>query len=153
MGTPWRTIMTRLESVPDSPGRKFRGAENLGGRSDIMAERPARLKVNNVEGVSVIEFADRKILDEMCILEIQEELAKLVKSKTSGRLLLSFKNVEHLSSAALGMLITLKKQVEEGKGKLKLSDINPQIYEVFKITRLNKVFEIHPSVEKARARF
>ncbi len=134
-------------------GAQFRGPENLGGWSDIMAERPARLKVNDIEGVSVVEFADRKILDEMCILEIQEELAKLVKSKTAGRLLLSFKNVEHLSSAALGMLITLKKQVEEGKGKLKLSDINPQIYEVFKITRLNKVFEIHPSVEKARARF
>jgi anti-sigma B factor antagonist len=51
------------------------------------------------------------------------------------------------------MLITLKKKVEEKQGKLKLSDINPQIYEVFKITRLNKIFDIHPSVDKARASF
>ncbi len=118
-----------------------------------MAERPARVKVKNVDDVSIVEFADRKILDELCILEIQEELTKLVDSQTSGHLLLSFKNVEHLSSAALGMLITLKKKVEGSKGKLKLSDINPQIYEVFKITRLNKVFDIHPSAEKARASF
>ena len=41
------------------------------------------------------------------------------------------------------MLINLKKEVEGKKGKLKLSNINPQIYEVFKITRLSKHFDIH----------
>ncbi len=118
-----------------------------------MSAQPERLKVNSDGDVSVVEFADRKILDELCILEIQEELSKLIKATASGKLLLSFKNVEHLSSAALGMLVTLKKQLEEKEGRLRLSDINPQIYEVFKITRLNRVFDIHPSVDKARAGF
>ncbi|MCG8408398.1 MAG: STAS domain-containing protein [Phycisphaerales bacterium] len=118
-----------------------------------MAEQESRLKIKAVNGVSVVEFSDRKILDELCILEIQEELGRLVESQTGGNLLLSFKNVEHLSSAALGMLITLKKKVEEKSGKLKLSDINPQIYEVFKITRLNKVFDIHASIDKAKSSF
>lgn len=118
-----------------------------------MADQATRLKVSDFGGVSVIEFSDRKILDELCIHEIQEELAGLVDNKSAGNLLLCFKNVEHLSSAALGMLITLKKKVEEKQGKLKLSDINPQIYEVFKITRLNKIFDIHPSIDKARASF
>jgi anti-sigma B factor antagonist len=100
-----------------------------------------------------VEFSDRKILDELCIQEIQEELGKVLEDETVENLLLSFKNVEHLSSAALGMLITLKKKMEVKKGKLKLSDINPQIFEVFKITRLNKVFDIHASVEKAKSAF
>jgi anti-sigma B factor antagonist len=124
-----------------------------GAGVDDMAEPATRLKVSDDRGVSVIEFSDRKILDELCIHEIQEELSGLVDTKSSGNLLLCFKNVEHLSSAALGMLITLKKKVEEKQGKLKLSDINPQIYEVFKITRLNKIFDIHPSIDKARASF
>ena len=119
----------------------------------MMAEQATRLIVKDLNGVSLVEFADRKILDELCIHEIQEELAGLVESKAGGNLLLCFKNVEHLSSAALGMLITLKKKVEEKHGKLKLSDINPQIYEVFKITRLNKIFDIHPGIDKARAAF
>ena len=118
-----------------------------------MVDQASRLKVREVEGVSVVEFADRKILDELCILEIQEELEKLVEAQSGGRLLLSFRNVEHLSSAALGMLITLKNKVEEKEGKLKLSEINPQIFEVFKITRLNKMFDIHPSADQARASF
>jgi anti-sigma B factor antagonist len=118
-----------------------------------MTEQTSRLKVKEFKGVSIVEFADRKILDELCILEIQEELEKLVKEKAGGNLLLCFKSVEHLSSAALGMLITLKNRVEEHKGKLKLSDINPQIYEVFKITRLNKMFDIHSTIDAARASF
>ncbi|MFQ5411275.1 MAG: STAS domain-containing protein [Phycisphaerae bacterium] len=118
-----------------------------------MAEQGPRLKIKETNGVSIVEFADRKILDELCIMEIQEELTRLVESKAGSNLLLSFDNVEHLSSAALGMLITLRKKVEEQQGKLKLSDINPQIYEVFKITRLNKVFDIHPSIDKAKASF
>ncbi len=117
-----------------------------------MAEQASRLKVRDLSGVSLVEFSDRKILDEMCIHEIQEELNQLVEGK-SDQLLLSFRNVEHLSSAALGMLITLKKRIEEKKGQLRLSDINPQIFEVFKITRLNKLFDIHPNIEKARASF
>ena len=124
-----------------------------GGGSTFMAEQVTRLKVSDLSGVSLVEFADRKILDELCIHEIQEELGKVVEFAPATKLLLSFKNVEHLSSAALGMLITLKKRVEEKQGKLKLSDINPQIYEVFKITRLNKIFDIHPSQDKARASF
>ena len=118
-----------------------------------MADQSARLKVDDATGTSIIEFSDRKILDELCIQEIQEELLNLVESKAGGNILLCFKNVEHLSSAALGMLITIKRKVEESRGKLKLSDINPQIYEVFKITRLNKQFDIHPSLDKAKASF
>jgi anti-sigma B factor antagonist len=122
-------------------------------RSDSMAEQTSRLQVKDFKGVWIVEFADRRILDEMCILEIQEELEKLIVAKAGGSFVLSFKSVEHLSSAALGMLITLKNKVEEHQGKLKLSDINPQIFEVFKITRLNKMFDIHPTIDQARASF
>ena len=69
------------------------------------------------------------------------------------KLLLSFANVEHMSSAALGMLITLNKKVAEASGVLKLSDIAPQIYEVFRITRLNQLFDISDTAENAVASF
>lgn len=117
-----------------------------------MDER-SRLTVTNSDGIKVVAFADRKILEELCIASIGEELSKLVEGVRGIKLLLSFENVEHLSSAALGMLITLNKQVAEHKGKLKLADIIPQIYEVFRITKLNKLFDIHDTTEKALASF
>lgn len=116
-------------------------------------ESQPRLSVRKKGMVSVVEFADRKILDELSITEIGDELTKLADEQTQPKVLLSFKNVEHLSSAALGMLIKLNKEVAAKSGSLKLSDITPQIFEVFKITRLNKLFEIHDTADKALAAF
>lgn len=118
-----------------------------------MTEEKAHLAVCDMDGVSLVEFADRKILEELSISAIDDELSKLVTETPGIKLLVSFNNVEHLSSAALGVLITLKKKVEEAGGVLKLSDISPQIFEVFKITRLNKLFDIHDTREKALQSF
>ena len=71
--------------------------------------------------------------------------------KSYGKL--SFENVDHLSSAALGMLITLNQKVGERNGRLILSDIQANIYQVFRITRLNKLFEICESAKVALGKF
>ena len=118
-----------------------------------MEQPSAHLKIKRTDGVSVVEFADRKILEELSIQEIGEELHQVVESEPGIKLLLNFKNVDHLSSAALGMLITLSKKVKEQSGELKLSDINRQIFEVFKITNLNRIFDIHDSSDQALANF
>ncbi len=118
-----------------------------------MTEETSHLTVKRSDGVTIVEFADRKILDELCINEIRDELSKLVVGSPGVKLLLNFSAVEHMSSAALGALITLDKQVSEEKGTLKLSDISPQIYEVFKITRLNKLFDIHETTSVAMKSF
>lgn len=118
-----------------------------------MEQPSSHLRIKRSTGVSVVEFADRKILEELSIQEIGEELHQVVESEPGIKLLLNFKNVDHLSSAALGMLITLNKRVKEQSGELKLSDINRQIFEVFKITRLNRVFEIHETADQALSHF
>lgn len=114
-----------------------------------MEQPSSHLRIKKTDGVSVVEFADRKILEELSIQEIGEELDRLVEGESGIRLLLNFKNVDHLSSAALGMLITLQKKVKDKSGKLRLSDINRQIFEVFKITKLNRVFDIHDTADQA----
>ncbi len=117
-------------------------------------EQPSpHLRLRRTDGVSIVEFADRKILDELSIQEIQDELSRIVTAEPGIKLLLDFRNVDHLSSAALGTLITLNKQVGEARGQLKLSNINRQIFEVFRITRLNKVFEIHETASDAMTAF
>jgi len=101
-----------------------------------------RVQVNQVNDVTVVRFVDRKILDEANIQELGQELFKLVEEENRKKLLLNFSTVEFLSSAALGKLITLHKKVKDHAGKLKLTNIRPEIYEVFAITKLNKLFDI-----------
>ena len=118
-----------------------------------MAESESRLEVSREGGITVVRFADRKILEEIPIAEIGEQLTNLADAEAGIKMLLDFENVEHLSSAVLSMLINLSKRVEVQQGKLKLAKIKPQIYEVFKITRLNELFEIHDTTAKAKKSF
>lgn len=117
-----------------------------------MLQDPTRLRVTRLgenPPILLVEFTARKILDEANIAEIGEQLTALVDREDRPRLIISFATVEHLSSAALGTLITLNNKVKQKSGQLRLSDINPQIYEVFQITRLNKLFHIYPSVKES----
>jgi len=118
-----------------------------------MSQEKSHILVRKSGKVSVVEFCDRKILDELAIHEIGEELFALADKNHAPRLLLNFNNVKHLSSAALGMLITLHKKVEQTGGTLVLCEIVPQIFEVFKITRLNQVFDIHDTEDAGLAAF
>ena len=85
-----------------------------------------RIDVSDVGEVSVVQFRDRKILDESNIQEMGRELFELVEQKRA-KILLNFMNVEFLSSAALGKLITLDKKMKAAKGQLKLSNIRTEI--------------------------
>jgi len=104
--------------------------------------RQGRLAVTQKGGVHVVSFLDRKILDESNIVEIANELFDLVEKSKGIRLCLNFANVQYLSSTVLGKLITLNTRVNEDTGKLVLCTIRPQILEVFKITKLTKLFDI-----------
>ena len=112
-----------------------------------------RITVNEVGDVVVVRFVDRKILDEAIIQELGSELQQVLEQSGKSNMLLCFENVEFLSSAALGKLIKLNVTVKKNGGQLKLSNIRPEIYEVFAITKLNKVFEIHDDETDALATF
>ena len=112
-----------------------------------------RLSVSEVGDVTVVRFVDQKILDEAKIQQLGQELFDLVEVDGRNKILLNFTSVEFLSSAALGKLITLDKKVKGQGGALKLSNIRPEIYEVFAITKLNKLFDIKDDEVDALAAF
>ena len=112
-----------------------------------------RMEVSEKDGVTVVLLLDRKILDELNIQEIGDELFRLVEEEGRQDLVLNFSNVEFLSSAALGKLITLDKKIKAHDGRLKLCSIHPEIYKVFEITRLYKVFDIQEDEAAALADF
>lgn len=118
-----------------------------------MTQAESRLRVRKQDDVTIIEFVDRNILDEANIQQIGAEIGSLIDSGEADRLVISFSNVDHLSSAALGTLITIHNKLKEQGGKLRLTNIDPQIYEVFAITKLNKLFDIRETLDDAVASF
>jgi anti-sigma B factor antagonist len=114
-----------------------------------MQQELPRLKVSDEGDVTIVELTDRKILDEISISQIGERLQGIVAKIEHPKLIVDFSSVGHMSSSALGMLIKLHKRVREKSGELRLSGIQPPIYEVFVITRLHEIFQICESKEEA----
>ncbi|HEV7302383.1 MAG TPA: STAS domain-containing protein [Tepidisphaeraceae bacterium] len=118
-----------------------------------MSEATPPVSVVNLKDVRIVEFTNNKILDEANIADIGATLNALIDERPQPKLLLDFANVEHLSSAALGMLINVNNRVKQKNGQLRLANIQPQIYDVFVITKLNKLFRILPTRNEATASF
>jgi anti-sigma B factor antagonist len=112
-----------------------------------------RIDASKVGDVTVVRFHDKKILDEAGIQELGAELFGLVEVDNRRSIVLNFTNVEFLSSAALGKLITLDRKVKAHQGRLKLSNIRPESLEVFQITKLHKIFDIRGEEAEAVAAF
>jgi len=118
-----------------------------------MSTDASRLRITDQDGITQVEFVDRNILDEANIQRIGEEIDELIETVEQPRLLIRFDNVDHLSSAALGTLITINNKIRSRDGQLRLANIDPQIYEVFVITKLNKLFQIYDTADEALASF
>ncbi len=114
-----------------------------------MTQGNRRLDIEEVNGVTIARFTDKKILDESNIQIIGNQLFNLVDEDHRQKIILDFTNVEYLSSAAPGKLITMDKKVKAFGGKLRLCSIRSDIKEVFKITRLDKLFQILDDRDKA----
>jgi anti-sigma B factor antagonist len=112
-----------------------------------------RVDVSEVGNVTVVRIRDHRIVEDINIQELGEEMFRLVEVDGHDKLLLNFSAVGFLSSSALGKLITLDKKVKAHGGILKLSNIRPEIYEVFAITKLNRLFDIKNEEADALAAF
>jgi anti-sigma B factor antagonist len=99
--------------------------------------------VRQAEGVSIVAFRQSHILDTVTIDRMAANLKDLIDGAAASRFLFDFGRVAYLSSSALGMLIGVQRRVVQRKGQMKLSGINPEVMEVFHITKLDTVFDIY----------
>jgi len=110
-----------------------------------------RINVNESANVSVVQFTDEKIIDSETIQELGQELFELIEKDQRKKIVLNFTKVEFLSSAALGKLITFDKKAKRAQAELILTNISPEIFQVFAITNLDKLFKIKDSEADALA--
>lgn len=104
-------------------------------------------------GVFLVSFVDRNILDEGNIQFIGQEICDLASSAPSPRIIISFENVDHLSSTALGKIIEINRLVQSSGGRLVLCSLDPVIQAIFTVTRLDRILPIYKDAEAALASF
>jgi anti-sigma B factor antagonist len=108
-----------------------------------------RIRVEYTDDATIIAFVDERILDQTDIQDLQASILSVVEQGEHMNFILDFSNVRFLSSAVLGLLLRISKRVYEKDGRLRLCSIDPKIYQIFKITRLTKIFDIYKDLETA----
>jgi anti-sigma B factor antagonist len=141
---PAVTIRREEIAAPASkpPKGGMQGSASQDETKSVSPPHRRRLEVEEIGDVTVVTFVDRKLLDKQNVEIVGEELFRLVDEGGRRKILLNFGNVEYLSSTMNGKLITLHKKMQNIHGRLVFCNIDPQIYEVFEITKLNKFFYI-----------
>ncbi len=119
----------------------------------MSAPSQSALLLQRMGDVRIVEFTESAILDQSKIDRIHQELQSVVEASGVPKIILSFENVQHISSAMLGVLMSLNKQIKAKDGELRLACISSSIMEVFKLTRLDKLLRIYRSTDQAMVKF
>jgi anti-sigma B factor antagonist len=112
------------------------------------------LAVHQRGKVMIVELLDRRLIDPVQIERIGQQLKELVKNCPIRPLvLMDFHQVEFLSSAAMGVLISLDQRVREKDGQLRLANIHEEIHRLFKLVKLSKHIPMHETTQEALEAF
>ncbi|HEV3279142.1 MAG TPA: STAS domain-containing protein [Terriglobia bacterium] len=106
-----------------------------------------------------------KLMDDVLVLEARgrimlgpetEVLRRRIKSAAESghtRIVLDLAGVDYIDSAGLGTLVGGAASVRKAGGELKLANLTSRVRDLIQITRLSTLFEVHDSLDKARASF
>lgn len=78
------------------------------------------------------------------------ELKAFVKElmeKGDTNIIVNLDQIRFIDSSGLGALLSGHKSVEGRAGRFSLIGLQPQVYSMFELTRLNRVFEIFPDMD------
>ncbi len=82
-----------------------------------------------------------------------KERIKTLVSAGQARLVVDLAKLQFLDSSGLGVLVSALRLAGQSNGDVKIAKLTLELKALFALTRLNKVFDIHESVESAVAAF
>ena len=103
---------------------------------------PSRIDLDDVEGVRVVRFRDRRVYDDRAVREVSEQILEAVAYPGPIQVVVDFSGVDLISSSLLGKLILLQRKVDASSGRLRLCEMSPTVRAVFRTSNLDRFFGI-----------
>ena len=107
------------------------------------------LKTTETDDATIAMLLEERLFYDKLVQEVANQLVELVRNDGPPNLIVDLSLVTIICSSLLGKLITLNKKVQSAGGTLRLCGVSPRLYEVFAITKLNKLFAIYDSRQQA----
>ena len=118
------------------------------------------IEIDSINDVSVVKLKDEKVMAPAQVETLGAELLSLVETNptedgdgTGTNVLINFENVRFFSSGAINKLIVLEKRVRAGGGQIRLSNMQPEVRDLFSYTNLDQMFDILSNQTEAMESF
>lgn len=109
-----------------------------------------KISLRQIGDVNVLDLDGR--FDSDSAGEVQQWFQEL-KTRRVFKLIVNLKKVDFVDSTALSTLVQAMKHAREQEGDLRLAAMQQTVRIIFELTRLDRVFEIYPSVDDALGAF
>lgn len=86
-------------------------------------------------------------LDASVELSFRQQVLEIIK-KNNEKILLDFSHVDFIDSSCLGALVSILKSLN-GRGELVLCSLNSNTHDLFKLTRMDRIFSIKTNRQDA----
>ena len=106
------------------------------------APRYAYLHVRELYEIAIVRLKAKRI-DAGNFEKVMQELSALVDREGHKKILLNLAEVSYVYTTALTRFSSFKRKVEEAGGQLRLCDLQPVVRDVFEVTQLSRLFDIH----------
>lgn len=108
------------------------------------------MKEDRRADVTIVETDER--LDATRAPKLKERLKKLGEER-EAKLVVDMAKTMFIDSSGCGALVAALKSIVKNGGDMKIAQPTPQALTLFQLTRLDKVFEIHSTLEGALESF
>lgn len=86
-------------------------------------------------------------IDESAKVLFDEQLHPLIE-RTGHRLLIDLSAADRITSTGIGLLVTLVSRANTKGGRVVLAGATPFVSSIFRLSRLNRFFDLAPTVEE-----
>ncbi len=108
------------------------------------------MEVNKIsEGnVFIFEFDGNLILSDL--EKARKYVKEVIDGENANEIIFDLQHVDFIDSAGIGFIVSIFKSIKSKNGKFALASLKSKPYEVFKLTRLDKIIPIYENAEAAK---
>ena len=115
-----------------------------------MDDTPEFFTVSEVDGVPELILGTADFVSRPIIVLSQDQIIEFIDKNKPKRLVINFKNVNHISSEFITAMIRVRDHVLGHGGEMKFSHLNDSVYAPFKITKLaGRLFTMYETTSEA----
>jgi anti-sigma B factor antagonist len=108
------------------------------------------VRVTDHDSIKIVEVEGE--VDLYSSPQLRKILMDLTKEERKS-ILVELGKVKYMDSSGIATLVEALQQISKYNGKLKLANLRDAVRDVFELSRLDKVFDIYPTINDALKAF